>query len=102
MSKTHSPPAVLELKRDMAACRALHLPWLLKALKGALNIIPQLVLASIAPYIVLTRPAALGFMAQLIAHIGHVQFYDATTHPQGRLSSLHWHAAREVCMCFAR
>ncbi len=72
----------------MQACRAMHeVKSSSGALKEAFTIFSQLLLASIAPYVLLTLPAALGFMAQLIAHAGHVQYSDRKSHTNGRLKS---------------
>ena len=72
------------MQGKIAICRALHAPPLFRALKLAFMLSPQLGLISIAPYILLTRPAALGFMAQFIAHVGLAQYSDQTAHPSGR------------------
>ncbi len=68
----------------MHACR-MHLPMLAVVVRGALNMSPQLVLVSMAPYILLTRSAALGFMAHIIAHEGLVHHHDMVLDPHGRL-----------------
>lgn len=60
-------------------------PCSFELLKGASTITPQLALVSIAPYILLTRPAALGYMAQVIARAGHVQYLKRILHPNAEL-----------------
>ena len=72
---------------DLPACRVADAPCSFGVLRGAFTIFPQLVLASIAPYILLTRPAALGFMAQVIAHAGHVRYLKQMSHPNGELKT---------------
>ncbi len=69
----------------MQACRALHEPCSFGVLKGAFSTFPQLVLASIAPYVLLTRPAALAFVAQLITHAGLEQLLEKVPYLSGRL-----------------
>ena len=77
-------PTVLVLRMEMQACRALHESCSFGVLKRAFAKFPQLALASIAPYILLTRPAALGFMAHLITHAGLMQVLDKVSHLSAR------------------
>ena len=80
-------PAALVLRTDLPHCRVVHTPCSFGVLKGAFALSPQLALVGIAPHILLTRPAALGFMAQVIVRAGHVQYVKHMSHPNEELKT---------------
>ena len=60
----------------MHACRRVIAAWHLTVLKGVVINFRQLVLMSIAPCVLLSRPAALAIVAHFIAHGGRVTALD--------------------------